>query len=366
MAIWKIEAAGSETSRGLIVKKIRIVITAAGAPQAATLIRYLRTNSEFPITVIGVDMNSDVIGRHLVDEFYLIPSADSAIYDESVLELIENIKPDAILNCSENDLPRMASLKEAIEALGTKVLCSSQSKLEKLTNKRSLYEKLRNSSTIEVPDFRAVNTLEEFVTAAESLGFPKYDVCFKPPVSKGSRGFRILSNRYSRRELLLEHKPIARYLPLEDFISIFEKESSFPELLVMEMVEGAEHDVMSLGLDGDPLLTSIKTRESARWGVIDRGELVNRPDIRKKAEALVREFRLDYNVYMQFIGGKLIEASNRTSTYIFQDDLVEPWEAIKLALDLTTPDDVRAKQTKLTIGRRMIRYMDQVFFDKTQ
>lgn len=345
------------------MNKIRIVITAAGAPQAATLIRHLRRNDEFPVTLIGFDMNSDVIGRHLVDEFYVIPPAESVVYDKSVLGLIKQVKPHAILNCSENDLPKMANLKAAIEALGTKVLCSSPIKLKKLTNKRSLYERLRANSTVQIPDFRPANSLEEFVAAAESLGFPDQDICFKPPVSKGSRGFRILSNRYSRRELLLKHKPIARYLPMEDFISIFRNEPDFPELLVMELVEGVEHDVMSLGLDGDPLLTSIKTRESSRWGVIDRGELVNQPDILQKAEALVKEFRLDYNVYMQFINGKLIEASNRTSTYIFQDDLVEPWEAIKLALGLSTPDEVRAKQTRLANGRRMIRYMDQVFFD---
>ncbi len=111
------------------------------------------------------------------------------------------------------------------------------------------------------------------------------------------------------------------------------------------------------------MLTSVKTRESTRWGVIDRGELVDRPDIREMAASVVDEFGLSANVYMQYIDGKLIEASNRTSTYIFQDDLCEPWEAVKMALGISTREQVREKQESIRYGRRMIRYMDQVFYD---
>ena len=41
-------------------------------------------------------------------------------------------------------------------------------------------------------------TDSEFVAGAEELGYPGVPVCFKPPVAKGSRGFRILSAEVDR------------------------------------------------------------------------------------------------------------------------------------------------------------------------
>jgi len=66
---------------------------------------------------------------------------------------------------------------------------------------------------------------------------------------------------------------------------------------------------------------------------------------------------------LQFIGGKLIEINPRVSTFIYQDDLIMPYLAIKLALGEMTEEEVREQQGKVKIGRRFVRYMDQVFYD---
>ena len=50
------------------------------------------------------------------------------------------------------------------------------------------------------------------------------------------------------------------------------------------------------------------------------------------------------------------------SKIIFDDDFNEPWLAIKLALKMITPEEVRAFQQNIPFGRRMIRYMDQIFY----
>ena len=71
---------------------------------------------------------------------------------------------------------------------------------------------------------------------------------------------------------------------------------------------------------------------------------------------------LSYNISIQFIGNKLIEINPRTSTYIYQDNLIEPYLAIKLLLGELTPEQIREYNGKIDYGRRMIRYMDQIFF----
>jgi len=152
-------------------------------------------------------------------------------------------------------------------------------------------------------------------------------------------------------------------MPLTEFQSIFEAHDDFPELLLMEVVAGPEHDIMSLAHDGEALLTSIKTRESHRWGVIDRGELIKSTELEQQCAQIIKALNLSANVYLQFIGGKVLEMGPRTSTYIFAPEFVEPWISIRLAIGDIKPSQVREFQSRIPYGRRMIRYMDQIFYE---
>ena len=46
---------------------------------------------------------------------------------------------------------------------------------------------------MKVPGFSVVETVDQFKQAAEELGYPQKTICFKPSVSNGSRGFRIIN-----------------------------------------------------------------------------------------------------------------------------------------------------------------------------
>jgi hypothetical protein len=131
----------------------------------------------------------------------------------------------------------------------------------------------------------------------------------------------------------------------------------------MEVVEGTHYDAMCLADEGIPLLTTVKTREASRWGVIVKGELVEKPGHVEICDKIIRVVKLSYNVGLQFIDDKIIEINPRPSTFIYQDDLIEPYLAIKLALGEISHDEVRAYQKRIRYGRRMVRYMDQVFWE---
>lgn len=343
------------------MKPINIMYTAAGAPQAATLIKHLKNNGEKPVRLIGLDMNKDVIGRFLSDDFEQIPKAGSDNYKETILQIIKKHEVDAFLNCSGTDVPFIASMKDEIEALGAKVLAPDVDILNIADNKYSLYKSLQGIKDVKVPDFCSPKSLDEFVKMAYAMGYPKKNLCFKPHISKGSRGFRVLTEQFDQRDLLLNHKPTARYMSLDEFISIFKNSDDFPNLLLMEVAEGEEVDAMTIGYSGEALLTTVKSRESHRWGIIDKGRHVDRPNIVKAVKAIIKKIPLDYNISIQFIDEKIIEINPRTSTFIFQEDLNEPWLAIKLALGIISPQEVKACQKNVEIGYSMIRYMDQIF-----
>jgi carbamoyl-phosphate synthase large subunit len=343
--------------------KLKIVITAAGAPQAPTLIRHLKGNGEREVEIVALDMNGEACGRFLADAFYRIPPAGTEGYRERIIEVIKRERPDAFLNSSGADVPFIAAMRGEIEALGTVVLASDPQAIEIANNKFLLYSALKGVAGVEVPDFRAPSSFDEFLDAARDMGYPDRNLCFKPHVSKGSRGFRILSESFDRRDLLLNHKPVSRYMTMEEFRSIFGGSPDFPKLLLMEVASGEECDVMALAYEGEALLVTAKSRESHRWGVIDRGEHIERPELVRSTEQIIRHIPLSYNISIQFIGGKLIEINPRTSTFIYQEDLNEPWLAVKLALGMISPGEVREHRSRIRFGRRMVRFMDQIFFD---
>ncbi len=344
------------------MRPLKIILTACGCPGASTLIRKLYQVEEREIEIIGVDMDDEAVGRFLCDDFHQVPPGRSGEYIPAIKELISEVEPDVLFPESSYEVPVLARHRRELEALGTTVLVSDPQPLEVASNKYKMYEALKDVEGVPLPAYHSVDSLESFVDAARKLGYPDRPVCFKPHVGKGSRGVRIMDPDVDRRRQLMEQKPNSLYISMEEVRNIFQDEPSFPDLLVMEYLDGQEVTADSICLQGEELMTSVKSVEQARWGVIVKGELLDRPDIVRQAKIILEEIPLSYCVNIQFLGDQLIEINPRVSTFIYQDDLIQPYLAIKFALGEMTEADVRRKQEDVDVGRRMVRYMDQVFW----
>ncbi|UKN01573.1 ATP-grasp domain-containing protein [Paracrocinitomix mangrovi] len=347
------------------MRDIKVIVTAAGAPGASTFIHQLKHKvTERKVEIVAIDMDPQAIGRFISDKFYVVPAATDNNYIQTLKDLILKEKPDIFYCVSSYEVPIVSKYKEELEALGTIVIVGNHEDAELAGNKYTLYEALKNVEGVKIPKYFYPKNLDEFVTYAKELGYPEKRVCFKPHFSKGSRGFRIIDDSISRKDLLLNYKPVSTYMSMAEFISIFEKEEEFPDFLIMEVVEGVEHDVMTISMDGEVLLTTCKTREANRGGVITKGELVDEPQLMEYCKRIIEKIPLTYNSCFQFIDGYLIEINTRVSTFIYQDDLIEPYITIKLALGEYSKEDVKALQSKVQFGRRMLRYFDQLFYHK--
>lgn len=344
---------------------IKVVVTAAGCPGASTFLRMLRDKvNERHIELIAIDMDPEPIGRFIAHRFYQAPPANHEKYIPFVLDLIKLEKPDVFFCLSSYEVPVIAKYKEEIESLDTRVIVSPFEAVETAANKYKLYSVLKDNPYVKIPDFFYPKNLDEFIGYAEELGYPEKRVCFKPHFSKGSRGYRVIDDSISRKDLLLNYKPDSTFMSMDEFVSIFKNEPYFPDLILMEYVEGEEIDAMTLSYNGKALLVTCKTREVSRAGVIMKGELVQRPDIVQACDQIIEKIPLEFNSGMQFKGGYLIEINTRVSTFIYQDDMIEPYLSIKLALGEITTDEVKSYRQKICYGRRFVRYMDQVFWNK--
>ncbi|NIW14979.1 MAG: ATP-grasp domain-containing protein, partial [Candidatus Thorarchaeota archaeon] len=240
------------------MKDLRIVLTACGCPGASTLIKMLKNNGERKIEIIGTDMDGEAVGRFLTDKFYRVPSGKSKEYIPSMLEIVEKEKPDIVFPESSYEVYPLACNKERFEALGTKVLVSDPEPIEVSNNKYKMYETLKKNTNIDLPKYISVESLDEFLDGIKRLGHPENPVIFKPHIGKGSRGVRILDPKANRKEILMEKKPISKYMSLQEFEEIFSEEEDFPKLLVMEFLEGMEMTTDSIAMKGRELLTTVK------------------------------------------------------------------------------------------------------------
>ena len=345
------------------MRDLKIILTACGCPGASTLIRMLKSVKERKITIIGTDIDEEAIGRFMVDKFYKVPPGTSESYIQSMLEIVEKEEPDILFPESSNEVYSLACNKKKFEELGTKVLVSDPEPIKIALDKYLTYEILKRKTEIPLPKYKLVESLDEFLEAIKEIGYPKKSIIFKPPVGKGSRGVRIIDPKINRRDMLLKEKPISKYMSLEEFNDIFSR-GEFPQLLVMEFLNGPEMTTDTLAMKGRELLTTVKTVEQARWGVIVKGELIRNENLVEQTRKILKAIPLSYCINLQFISNRLIEINPRVSSFIYQTDLIAPYLAIKLSLNEVTEEEIKKYKKKIDYGRRMVRYMDQIFHKK--
>lgn len=274
---------------------INILMTGGGAPGAAGIIKCLQQDKTFTIHV--ADANPEAIGKHLVDNFHEIPLATAPLFAETVLSVCLKNRIDIILPLVTKELLSLAQHKNKFEASGIKLLVSTAESLEIANNKSRLYQFLQWRG-ITVPDFRVVETAEQFTTTLQELNYPDKQVCFKPSVSNGSRGFRIVTSQVNELDLLFNYKPGNTYISYPDAVRILTS-GKFPELLVSEYLPGPEYSVDCLANNGQSILIVPRSRKKMINGISTEGEFVQDANIITYCKQIIHELQLHGNIGIQ-------------------------------------------------------------------
>jgi carbamoyl-phosphate synthase large subunit len=334
-----------------------ILITAAGAPGAAALIRGLRENGERDVRLVGVDMSERSIGKHLCDAFHLVPAGSDPGYADAVLDLVEREGVDVVLPQSSFDLPGLAAARERFPV---PVLVSAPETVRRSNDKAETYSLLQR---IGVPtiEFRRVAGAREVEAAAHELGYPDRPVCFKPVFSSGSRGFRILDPTVDRAHQLLHERPGSVSMRLDEAVELLEGDDT--ELLVMELATGGERTIDGIA-DGERIvLGHPKTREAMRAGLAMYFVTLADDGLMEIADRIVRELEVEWFFNIQLVGDHVIEVNPRISTIVYQEDLNLPWLGVKRALGEISDDELAALRSRVRPGRTALRYFDQIEWD---
>lgn len=348
------------------LKSINVFITGAGAPGAPGIIKSLRYVTEREIRITGGDASvATAVGAGLLDKIIQIPPADSPDFAKELLRICIREKADVVLPLVTRELIPLSKQKQKFRACGITVSVSDTRALETANNKYLLMKFCRDND-IPVPEFQLVNTLEQFEQAAVRLGYPDRKICFKPPVSNGQRGFRIINDSQDRMVSLLNEKPNNVFIGYDEFATICNSSSFFPELIVMEYLPGEEYSVDVLVDNGRFISAIPRSRDHIKMGISFVGTTVNDKEIIDYSRRIVEGLGLNGNIGLQFRRDgngtpKIIESNPRLQGTIVLctaagENMV--YKAVKLAMG----EDPGKPGVRW--GVRMIRYWDELFLDE--
>jgi carbamoyl-phosphate synthase large subunit len=341
------------------VRPLTVLLTASGVPGSAALIRALRENGERELRLVGTDMSELAIGRHRCDSFHVVPAGSDPSFVDALVEISECERVDAVLPQSSYELQALAEGKERFGE--TTVLVASPEAVRRSNDKAETYA-LLDAIGVRGPAWRRVTGAAEVAAAALELGYPKDDVAFKPLVSSGSRGFRIVSAGADRRRQLLENRPgVAEALRLEELVELLGDDGT--EALVMELARGPERTIDGIARAGRIVLGHPKTREEMRAGLAMYFRTLDDPELLNVAAKIAAELELDHFFNIQLVGEAVIEINPRISTIVYQEDLNLPYLGVKHALGELSDEELASHANRVRPGRRALRFFDQVEWD---
>ena len=280
-------------------KSVNILLTGVGAPGTrGTLYALEKNRDRAKIKIIGIDMKDDVIGKFWSNKFYTVPAPESEDYIEQINKICSKEPIDVIVPQTTRETVTFSKNHSKVDSV---VTVSDASTIERANNKFTLMEVCKKLD-IPNPEFFLVKSVEELMRRAYELGYPSKPIVVKPPVSFGSRGFRILRENSSwNSKRFLSEKPSSAETSLEDLAKMFEQncELGFPDLLVTEYLPGSEFTVDAFR--GEKISVAIpRLRKETVNGISFRTKLDYRKDIIDYSLKLAESLDLRYAFGFQF------------------------------------------------------------------
>ena len=341
------------------MRGLTVLLTASGVPGCPALIRALRENGEREVRLVGTDMSDLAIGRHFCDAFHVVPPGSDPAFADALVEICEREHVDAVLPQSSYELLSLAENKARFGE--TAVLVAGLEAVRRSNDKAETYA-LLDAIGVRGPAWRRVTGGDEVTVAARALGYPDADVAFKPLVSSGSRGFRVVSASADRRRQLFGNRPgVAEALRLEELVELLGDDET--EALVMELARGPERTIDGVACGGRVVLAHPKTREEMRAGLAMYFQTLEDAGLMDVAARIAAELELDHFFNIQLVGDAVIEINPRISTIVYQEDLNLPYLGLKHALGELDDDALAAYAALVRPTRKALRYFDQVEWD---
>ncbi|KMM35824.1 ATP-grasp domain-containing protein [Guptibacillus hwajinpoensis] len=304
----------------------------------AHYIDLIRNNEDGAVfEIYGSHPNEDALYLQYCDYAFVEPDISGDAYIDYCLSVCIEKEVDLFIPRKENVL--ISQNLSKFHEIGVKVLVCNAELMALMDNKAAMYESIterekeKGQPLVPLPDYVVVNNVDEFREAYTHLTKKGHTVCFKPVIGEGANGFRVIKEGQETIEELLT-EGVTRRISMEHACSILSQKETFPDLMVLEYLEGYEYSIDCLAYDGELHLAIPRKKTGGRIR-----ELEDNQELLAIARALHREYNIDYisNIQVKFSKGvpKLLEINPRMAGGLNISCLSGvniPYEAIKLLL----------------------------------
>jgi hypothetical protein len=285
----------------------------------------------------GTHPNADALYLQYCDYAFTEPAVSGEEYIEFCLDFCLKHKIDIFIPRKENVL--ISTRLADFETIGVKVLvCPDSVLMETLDNKAAAYHSIlqkeeNGADLVAIPEFYIVNTMKDFKSAYQCLKDKGHRVCFKPVIGEGATGFRIIEDKIETIDMLFR-RASSRRLPFHYACEILGQQESFPDLMVLEYLDGPEYSIDCVS-SKERLYAAIPRMkaEGRIREIIDHHELI------QVAHRFHQHYQIPYifNIQVKYNQGvpKLLEINPRMSGGMHFSCLTGlnlPYLAIKLLL----------------------------------
>jgi carbamoyl-phosphate synthase large subunit len=240
-------------------------------------------------------MNQGGIGPQIADVFYQVPPRTSPIYLETVLEICKKEKVDVYYALGEEEAFSASKNKSVFDAVGTKVITPGTPEMLAIATNKCRWHDFFEEKGIPHANYKKIGSVDLIRTAAFELGYPNQDVVFKPAVSKGGRGTRIITSKDLSQEYYATVSSEPK-MSLESFIEMLSpiKQSEFKPLVGMEYLPGTFYSVDILSRGGEVLYVIPKIRISGSASNTVNGQVDLNPDATELATLACKAFNFNF------------------------------------------------------------------------
>lgn len=295
------------------------------------LIKHNEENKLF--NIYGSHVNKESIYLSLCDHSFQEPIFESENeYIDYCLETCKKYKIDILIPGYKN-LFITAKNVSLFEDIGVKVLISKDLYYMEMTeDKIKTYQEFKKHQICEVPDYYVVNNAEQFKNAYFSLVEKGLRVCFKPAITEGGTGFRIVDEKSDSFGYVTGN--MHPRITFEQAYKALKEKDSFQDIILSEYLEGSEYSIDCLAYKGNLLCAVPRKKLSNRLRFLE-----NNQELIEIAQKFNDIYKPDFifNVQVRLTNGipKLLEVNPRMSGGLQHSCLSGvnmPYKALKLLL----------------------------------
>jgi carbamoyl-phosphate synthase large subunit len=277
------------------MNKLNLLIPSINRVTHPSLCKCFRNNGEREIKIVGVDMNPVGIGPFIADVFYQVPPRKDPDYLDTILGICKKERIDVYYALGEEEVVAASENKSVFETIGTKVITPGATEMLSIATNKCRWHDLFVEKGIPHANYRKIDSVDKIMIAAHELGYPEKDVVFKPAVSKGGRGARIITSKNLTQEYYSDIVSVPK-MSLQSFVEMLSplKEKEFMPLLAMDYLPGSLYSVDVLSRDGQILYAIPKIRISGSASNTVNGQVDLNAEAMNLAAMACKVFNFSY------------------------------------------------------------------------